>query len=301
MAKTNVKLRLGSDRKQNDFLGMPDYPCEVFYTDLASHSTGYMPEHWHNELEYGFVTKGKLLLTCNGTEYVLKENQFYFINTNALHSMKATDEPASFYSIVFRENFLSMPEQIKQKYILPVMENANFPVFATTEPEFLQLIRTAIQCYEEKEAKFDYYFHRHICSIWMLIYDKHLPVVSTEEKTDRRIQGMLQFISSNYHHNIGVKEIADFGGVSKRECFRCFKRQLNSSPNIYLLQFRMNRAAEMILMTDKKINQIAALCGFSSATYFATKFKEIYGISPKVYREENRKSRTPKTKQSPLL
>ena len=98
----------------------------------------------------------------------------------------------------------------------------------------------------------------------------------------------LLFISANYQRNIGVDEIAGFAGVSKRECFRCFKRQLNSSPNIYLLQFRMNRAAEMVLLTDQKMNQIASSCGFSSATYFSTKFKEIYGMTPKAYREENR-------------
>ncbi len=287
MAKTLTRLRLGTDRKQNDLFGMPDYPCELYYTDLASHSTGYMPEHWHNELEYGFVTKGKLLLTCNGTEYVFEENQFFFINTNVLHSMRSTEDPASFYSIVFHENFLAMPEQIKQKYILPVIKNTNFPIFVTKDLDFLQLIQKAIQCYEQKEEKFDFYFHRNVCSLWMLLYDMQLPFASEEEQMERRIREMLQFISSNYHKNIGVKEIADFAGVSKRECFRCFKRQLNSSPNIYLLQFRMNRAAEMILMTDKKINQIAELCGFSSATYFATKFREIYGMSPKAYRENN--------------
>lgn len=288
MAKTFVRLRLGTDRKQNDVFGMPDYPCELCYTDLTKHSTGYMPEHWHNELEYGFVTKGSLLLTCNGTEYLIEENQLFFINTNILHSMKATGDTACFYSIVFHENFLGMPEQLKQKYLQPVMNNANFPVLFTKEPEFVQLIRKAIQCYENKEAKYDFYFYQYICSIWMLIYDQHLPFASAEEPTERRIREMLQFISSNYQENIGVEEIANFAGVSKRECFRCFKRQLNSTPNIYLLQFRMNRAAEMIIMTDRKMNQIAAMCGFSSATYFATKFKEIYGMNPKAYREENR-------------
>ena len=287
MPKTNVRLRLGTDRKQNEFLGLPDYPCELFYTDLAKHSTGYIPEHWHNEMEYGFVTGGHLLLTCNGTEYVIGENQFYFINANVLHSMKSAGDTASFYSIVFHENFLGMPEQIKKKYITPVMDNGNFPVFITEKPEFSQLIKSALRCYQEKEEKYDYFFYQHICSLWMLIYDKHLPFVSLGEKTDRRIREMLQFISTNYQRNIGVDEIANYAGVSKRECFRCFKRQLNSSPNIYLLQFRMNRAAEMIVMTDQKMNQIASQCGFSSATYFATKFKELYGMSPKAYRERN--------------
>lgn len=288
MAKTLTRLRLGVDRKQNDLFGIPDYPCELFYTDLASHSIGYMPEHWHNELEYGYVTKGRLLLTCNGAEYIIEENQAFFINTNVLHSMKSTENAASFYSIVFHESFLGMPEQLKKKYINSVINNVNFPIFITKEPEFLNLIRKAIQCYEEKNTNFDFHFHQSVCSLWLLIYGEQLPFASIEEKMDHRIREMLLFISSNYQKNIGVEEIADFAGISKRDCFRCFKRQLNSSPNIYLLQFRMNRAAEMILMTDQKINQIATLCGFSSATYFATKFKEIYGMSPKTYRDSNR-------------
>lgn len=288
MAKTLTRLRLGIDRKQNDLFGTPDYPCELFYTDLASHSIGYMPEHWHNEFEYGYVTEGKLLLLCNGVEYIIEENHGFFINTNILHAMKSTENAASFYSIVFHEDFLGMPDLIKKKYIDPVINSANFPIFITHETDFIDSIRKAIRCYEEKGNHFDFYFYQYVCSLWMLIYEKHLPFHSTEEKTDHRIRDMLLYISSNYQNNIGVEEIAGFAGISKRDCFRCFKRQLNSSPNIYLLQFRMNRAAEMILMTDKKMNQIAFLCGFSSATYFATKFREIYGMSPKAYREANR-------------
>lgn len=288
MAKTNVSLKLGADRKQNEFLGMPDYPCEVFFTDLSRHVTGYIPEHWHSEMEFGFVTEGRLLLTCNGTEHILEEKQFYFLNSNVLHSMKLAGDIACFYSIVFHENFLSMPEQIHKKYILPVMDNASFPVFFTGEQEVVQTVSTAIACYEQKAEKYDFTFYQSMCSLWMLVYDRHLPFASAEEKTDHRIRSMLQFIASNYHRNIGVEQIADSAGISKRECFRCFKRQLNSSPNIYLLQFRMNRAAELIRMTDYKFNQIASQCGFSSATYFTTKFKEAYGISPKAYREENR-------------
>lgn len=287
MAKTLAKLHLGTDRKQNDLSGLPDYPCELYFTDLARLSTGYMPEHWHNELEYGLVTKGTLLLTCAGKEYLVEENRMYFINTNVPHAMKSTEDPASFYSIVFHENFFGLPQQVMKKYVEPVMTNPNFQMFLTGESELVQKIRSAIGCYEEKKEKFDFSFHQQLCAIWMLLYDRHLPFAAKEEKMDRRIREMLRFIGENYQENIGVEEIAASAGVSKRECFRCFQQQLSSSPNIYLLQYRMNRAAEKILATDLKMNQIAALCGFASATYFATKFKEIYGMSPKAYRESN--------------
>lgn len=290
MAKTFIRLRLGPDRKQNDLFGTPDYPCELYFADLAKHTTGYMPYHWHNEMEYGLVTRGNLLLKCNGKEYIIPENHGFFINTNVLHSMKLYGDATSYYSIAFHGDFLSLPEQIRQKYVDPVMNNVQFPMVITEDKEFISLLKKSIRCYEKKEEGYEFTFYNYVCALWKYVYLNFLPPTKNEEKINQRIREMLQFIAEHYHENIGVDEIAAHVGVSKRECFRSFKNQLNSSPNVYLHQFRMNRAAELLLMTDKKMNEIAKECGFFSAAYFSTKFKNVYGMTPKEYRESMNKN-----------
>lgn len=288
MAKTLDKLQLGPDRKENDLHGTPDYPCEVYYTDLINYTAGLMPEHWHNELEFGYVAKGTLLLKCNGQETVIAENQCFFINANVVHSMKMMGEEAGFYSVVFHKNFIRVPNRIYKKYVNPLLSGSYYQMVLMQEAEAAAIIKNALKSYESKEIGYEFTFYNDICALWNCLYQNHPPVDGMEQKMTRRIQEMLQFISMQYMNNIGVDEIAASAGISKRECFRCFKSQLNSSPNIYLLQYRMNRAAERILLTDFNMDKIAKECGFTSATYFSTKFKSVYGMTPKEYRERNR-------------
>ena len=286
MAKTLKSLQLGPDRKENDLHGTPDFPCEVYYTDLSNYVCGLMPDHWHNELEFGIVTKGEIVLTCNGQEYQIGKNQSFFVNGNVSHSMKAVEKESCFYSVVFHESFLAFPEQIYQKYVRPIVDGSYYQCVLLGK-DAADLLMHALNVYEKKANGYEFDLYNFISSIWKCMYLSHPPVEGMGNIMTLRIQQMLKFISMNYMNNIGVDEIASSAGVSKRECFRCFKEQLNSSPNIYVMQFRMNRAAEMILLTSHTMDKIAKECGFTRASYFSTKFKEVYGMSPKEYREKN--------------
>lgn len=288
MAKMLKQLQLGPDAKENDLHGTPDYPCEVYFTDLSNHVSGLLPEHWHNELEYGLVTKGKILLKCNGQENLVEEGQGFFINTNVLHSMQAKDGDACYYSAVFHEKFLVLPERLRERYVKRIVADPSYPFIILREESFLKLLHGAMECYEKKMDGYEYDFYCMLCSSWKEMYQIHPPKDGNAEKTNQRIQRMLLYIAEHYWEDIGVDEIAADAQISKRECFRSFKNHLNSSPNMYLTQFRLNRAAEMLILTEKKINEIARECGFFSATYFSTKFLSVYGMSPKEYRICNR-------------
>lgn len=288
MAKVLKKLRIGPDFKENDLHGTPDYPCEVYFTDLSKRTAGLLPEHWHNQLEYGLVVKGTLVLKCNGQPVTVSENQGFFINTNVLHSMKLKEGQASYYSVVFRSDFLGFPKQIYRNYVEPFIENPSIPWIVLQDVDWIKRMKRAVRCYEDKKEGYEFDFHQEVAALWKKMYEVYPPARGVEEKRNKRIQGMLRFIEEHYREDIGVYEIARSVGISERECFRSFKNCLNSSPSIYLTQFRMNRGAEQIILTDKTIQHIAKECGFASATYFSTKFGCVYGMTPTQYREENR-------------
>lgn len=294
MAKVLKKLRIGSDAKQNDLHGTPDYPCEVYFTDLSKRTAGLLPEHWHNELEYGLVVKGTLILKCNGQSVAVSENQGFFINTNVLHSMELKEGQTSYYSVVFHSDFLGFPKRICKKYVETFTGNSNYPWLVLTDTDWIKRMKRAIRHYEGKKEGYEFDFHQEVVALWKRMYELCPPAEEVEEKRNQRIQGMLCFIAEHYREDIGVREIALSVGISERECFRSFKKYLNSSPSIYLTQFRMNRGAEQIILTDKSIRNIAKECGFASATYFSTKFCNVYGMTPTQYREENRLDQRPR-------
>jgi transcriptional regulator GlxA family with amidase domain len=47
----------------------------------------------------------------------------------------------------------------------------------------------------------------------------------------------------------------------------------------------LNKAKHLLLSTDKTVNEIAELCGFSSANYFGLIFKKKENLSPLTYRK----------------
>jgi AraC-like DNA-binding protein len=82
--------------------------------------------------------------------------------------------------------------------------------------------------------------------------------------------------------------IVTSGGVSIRECTRCFRRCINCSPTDYLTQVRVRRAAELLSKTPMSILDISEACGFSSSSYFSKVFREAYRCTPNAYRNHQR-------------
>ena len=73
----------------------------------------------------------------------------------------------------------------------------------------------------------------------------------------------------------------------KRAQFANVTRELvNLSPAQYLLQCRMERAAQQLLeRPEASVTEIALQYGFSSSQYFATAFRRIFGRSPREHRK----------------
>ena len=47
---------------------------------------------------------------------------------------------------------------------------------------------------------------------------------------------------------------------------------------------RMERAKTLLRLSELTVSEVARLCGFSDASYFAGKFKQIFGCTPRAYR-----------------
>ena len=89
----------------------------------------------------------------------------------------------------------------------------------------------------------------------------------------------------NYADQIGVQEIAQAADLSPRECTRCFKRSVSRTPVRFLIEYRAQMAASLLLGTGQNISEIAENCGFMSDSYFSKAFREIYKCTPRDYRK----------------
>ena len=81
-----------------------------------------------------------------------------------------------------------------------------------------------------------------------------------------------------------ISDIADELFLSKSYLQKIYKTYFGKSIIKEMIQFRIDRAKELLLNTDMTVTEIARECGYSSYNYFARQFKTIEGISPSDYR-----------------
>ncbi len=83
---------------------------------------------------------------------------------------------------------------------------------------------------------------------------------------------------------MSLQLIADRFGIDKFQLSRLFKQELGVNYWNYVMQVRMEKAAELLLRTDEKNSSIASATGFVDESHFSRTFKKYFDMSPKQYR-----------------
>ena len=84
--------------------------------------------------------------------------------------------------------------------------------------------------------------------------------------------------------NFSIETLASEMAMSRTNFFRKFRAITGTTPNDYLKNYRLDRAAQMIL-EGARINEAAESTGFFSSSYFAKCFRARFGVLPKDYRK----------------
>ncbi|MBR5140757.1 MAG: helix-turn-helix transcriptional regulator, partial [Clostridia bacterium] len=100
---------------------------------------------------------------------------------------------------------------------------------------------------------------------------------------------ILSILHTGYMRKIRISDIAAECHYSASFISRYFKEKGKKTVNEYLFNLRMEKAGELICNSDMRIEDISASVGFSDANYFISCFSSHFGISPKKYRNANKK------------
>jgi signal transduction histidine kinase/DNA-binding response OmpR family regulator/Flp pilus assembly protein TadD len=87
----------------------------------------------------------------------------------------------------------------------------------------------------------------------------------------------------------GVEEFATDMSLSRTQLFRKLKAIVGMSPNEFINEIRLLRAAEMIKAKTDTLSQIAYAVGFNEQSYFTKCFKKKFGVTPSVYAADHGK------------
>lgn len=102
------------------------------------------------------------------------------------------------------------------------------------------------------------------------------------------VSSVISYLETNYYRDISLDELAQEMNRSKEYLCTVFKKSTGVTIIHHLRTIRIARARILLHQyPEKSIAEIAYECGFSNASYFDKKFKQIMGITPASYRAKH--------------
>ncbi len=292
-----LDIDVSSDLHELTKHGTPNFPCAGYDEDPGKYLVGNIPWHWHEEIEIIYAAEGDTLVLCGETEYLLHPGEAIFVNCNVLHKLKRgyKDVPCRINSLLFTPELVSgFPQSIiEQRYIVPLIRCSALPE-VVLRPEIpwqkdaIHRFRSAFSAFVSDRFGYEIVVQVELMQM-LLVLLEHLEdrVCETDlvqNKDAVRIKQMLGFIHAHYAEPLTVSQIASASSISESECYRCFRKVLDTSPIDYLLQYRIRSAAGLLSGSDMSVSDICYATGFNSPSYFAKVFRQELLVSPRKYR-----------------
>jgi len=94
-------------------------------------------------------------------------------------------------------------------------------------------------------------------------------------------------IDREYAEPLDVEALARGANMSAGHLSRQFRQAYGEPPYSYLMTRRIERAMTLLRRGDQSVTDVCFAVGFSSLGTFSTRFTELVGVSPSVYRRES--------------
>ncbi len=101
------------------------------------------------------------------------------------------------------------------------------------------------------------------------------------------VREALEYIEQNFQNDITVDGIAEVCGLNRSYFGKIFKEAVGATPQDFLLSFRMAKAAELLKLTPLSVGDIGAAVGYDNSMHFSRAFKNVYGVPPRKWRNQN--------------
>lgn len=228
-----------------------------------------------------YIIDGEGSYTVNNTTYKLQKNQGFLICPDVITYYEAdTNNPWKYMWVGFNG--------VKAKtYLNYANLNEENLIFEYSKDDFLKDYISEML----KLKEIDYSNELKLEGLLYLFMSKLVETrkdvsnQKTYRSTELYLEKSIEFIENNYSNNIKINDIANYIGINRSYLTHIFKKNINISPQEFLVNYKIDKACALLENTDLSIKVVANSIGYSDPLTFSKIFKKIKGESPKNYKE----------------
>nr|WP_145413171.1 AraC family transcriptional regulator [Paenibacillus xylanexedens] len=292
-----IKFDIDQQLKEMTEHRTDDLSIACYKTTISEHAQGYIPLHWHDELQFVAVIQGEVLFHINEQQVAVTEGNGIFINSGMMHMAEdwSTGDPSIYLCLNVSPQSLA-PAELYMKYVHPYVKATNLPYLMIEKSDswgeqLLQNIALVRQEIEEQAPYYELNIAGAVLEIWkrLIMNGYSLEHNETEMIRSKRMKHMLMWIHQNYAEPLRLDDIAKVGQLSRAETCRNFQQILRTTPMQYVLDYRIRKSTELLRFSQRSVTEIAYEVGFNSTSYFIEQFRKMMKITPLQYRREEQK------------
>ena len=232
-----------------------------------------------NHFLFHYIIDGKGRLDTSNQTFLLSKGQGFLLCPGQISSYFADPDDPWFYTWVEFDGL-----RARQSLTLAGLSEQQ-PVYNSIEPDNHSIQDCMLRIINEAERS-----PIHLTGLGMILLDEIVQTSRTRIEVEKKslrdfyMREALNYIEGNYMHDISIEEIADASGLNRSYFSRIFKETFSLSPQRFLLQYRMNKAAELLKYSQLPINAVSSSVGYENQLHFSRAFRNVFNISPSEYR-----------------
>ncbi len=119
-----------------------------------------------------------------------------------------------------------------------------------------------------------------------VIQTQHMALIADDLPTNNRFASVVGYIREHLPERIGIDVLCQKACMSKSSFFRSFKEMFGLSPVEFIVRERISLARRLLTDPGLTVAEVSDRVGFNNPHYFSRLFKDMEGITPKVYRQQ---------------
>ena len=292
------RIYVEQNLRENVVHGTELFPCTIYHTKFGS-ARKALYFHWHPEMEIIYVKKGRAVFWNNFQDAVLSQGDVMITSGGSVHAAEMADAGScEFVSVVFDLSMLSSKNMdiCQLEYLDPLLQQKQ-QIDCILHQNDLPWHADVIACAEEliqllvdQKPFYQMFVKAQLMRMIALCLQNGASASSEQLGIDiQRARSILSYIHAHITEPLDADFLASKLHVSKSYFFKIFRKLTHKTPVEYITQYRMQCAAQLLVNTDTKIIDIAALSGFRNLSYFNRVFKQYFQRTPQQYRQKYKK------------
>lgn len=259
------------------------------HTDLDIYSCGFHdcdPGYGfgpaiRNHFLIHYIIEGSGTFKVGPKTYHLKKGDGFLICPDVLTYYEADSKDPWTYSFVGFRGVKAEP-YLKQSGL-----TQDTPIFTYTKDSLLK--DTLLDMVYSGDSSFNYEIKQTgllYTFLYHLIDNAGLPLNHDGEIKGKElyVHKAVEYIEKNYSRKIKIQQIADYICIDRCYLHALFKKYMSESPQSFLINYRLDKACNLLKRTDLAVGDISRSVGYDDTLLFSRTFKKIKKVSPSQYR-----------------